>query len=174
MSDLYDRIVEQRGSLERLVASIPGFKGYQDKQARRTADELLRAHVANAVQQRIQRLVRIEKILLDTVGMSAVSKTRDLKAKMQHYHDKIESLAPGYSGMWAQMKIGAEELETIYSFDEAQIRYVEQFDTLLDAIEVRAKAGENADDTVYDFDSVVSEALDALNLRDELFTGLAK
>ena len=45
-SSLYDQIISQRGSVENLMAKIPGFKGYHDKQARRQADTILRQHLA--------------------------------------------------------------------------------------------------------------------------------
>ena len=44
-SELYNEIVAQRGSLENLIAKIPGFKGYHEKNARRQADKLLRQHL---------------------------------------------------------------------------------------------------------------------------------
>ena len=48
MSDLYDQIVSQRGQFERLIARIPGFRGYVDKGARRTADRMLRDQIADS------------------------------------------------------------------------------------------------------------------------------
>ena len=77
MSELYDQIVGQRGTLENIVASIPGFKGYQDKQARRTADRMLREHLAQLIQQRHDRFVRIEKLILDNGGMKYMPRTRN-------------------------------------------------------------------------------------------------
>jgi hypothetical protein len=174
MSELYDQIVQQRGSLERLVARLPGFRGYQDKQARRTADTMLRDYIAEQIKQRIQRLVSIEKIILDKLGMSLMPKTRDVKGKIQLYHDKVATRAPGYSGMWSQMKIGDEELEKIYSFDEAQIRYMDQVDEKLEALEIAAKSGEGVEDAIYALDTVVSEAIDALALRDDVLVKLSK
>jgi hypothetical protein len=174
MSELYDQIVQQRGSLERLVARLPGFRGYQDKQARRTADTMLRDYIAEQIKQRIQRLVSIEKIILDKLGMSLMPKTRDVKGKIQLYHDKVATQAPGYSGMWSQMKIGDEELEKIYSFDEAQIRYMDQVDEKLEGLELVAKSGEGVEDAIYALDAVVSEAIDALALRDDVLVKLSK
>ena len=174
MSELYDQIVQQRGSLERLVARLPGFRGYQDKQARRTADTMLRDYIAEQIKQRIQRLVSIEKIILDKLGMSLMPKTRDVKGKTQLYHDKVATQAPGYSGMWSQMKIGDEELEKIYSFDEAQIRYMDQMDEKLEGLELAAKSGEGIEDAIYALDAVVSEAITALALRDDVLVKLSK
>jgi hypothetical protein len=173
MSDLYDQIVQQRGSLEQLVARIPGFRGYQDKQARRTADRMLRDYIAGQITQRVDRLVRIEKVILNNMGMEYMPKTRDAKGKVQHFHDKVKTAAPGYSGMWAQMKIDSEALERIYSFDEAMIRYVERIDLALDRLEQAAMSREGLDEAIWELDGVAAEAIQAFDLRDDVLTELS-
>ena len=55
MSELYDQIVSQRGSMQRLLARIPGFRGYQDKAERRNADMMLRDHIAGELAKRVKR-----------------------------------------------------------------------------------------------------------------------
>jgi hypothetical protein len=172
MSDLYNKIVNSRGSFENLVARIPGFKGYQEKQARRTADRLLRDYIAGLVDERLRRLVRIEKLILDNGGLSYMSKTRDIKGKLQLYRDKIATAAPKYDGMWAQMKIGNDELDKIYSFDEAQIAYVDRIDVELDHLQNAATSKEGIDTAIFEFGGLLDEAIDAFNLRDDVLTEL--
>ncbi len=175
MSDLYEKIVSQRGSFERLIARLPGFKGYQDKQARRTADRMVREYIAGELDKRIDRLIRLEKLLLDVDGgMSYMPRTRSAKSRMQLYRDKIFTQAPGYDGMWAQMKIGAEELEKIYSFDEAHIGYADKFDEALDKFEQAILSKENLEQVIWDLESLASEAIEAYDLRDEVLTNLSK
>jgi hypothetical protein len=174
MSTLYDKIVSNRGSFERLVAQIPGFKGYQEKQARRTADRMLRDYISGELDERIRRLIRIEKLILDTIGMSLMPRTRDVKGKLQLYRDKIATAAPKYDGMWAQMKIGTEELETIYSFDEAQMVYVGKLDESLDALEKAALAKDGLETVIYEFDGLLNEAIEAFNLRDDILIGFSQ
>lgn len=175
MSDLYEKIVSQRGSFEKLIARLPGFKGYQDKQARRTADRMVREYISGEIDKRVDRLVRLEKLLLDMQGgMSYMPRTRSAKSKMQLYRDKIATEAPGYSGMWAQMKIGAEELERIYAFDEAQIGYADKFDMALDTLEQAILNKENLEQVIWDLETLAAEALDAYDLRDEVLTNLSK
>ncbi len=170
MSQLYDRIIQQRGSLEKLVARIPGFKGYQENQARRSADTMLREYLARQIQQRVDRMVQIEKLVLDVLGLSYMSRTRDVKGKIQLYHDRVDSAMPGYSGMWAQMKIGSEELETIYAFDEAQMRYVDMLDDALERFREAVMNKDGVDAALMAVDDVATEANEAFKLRDDLLT----
>jgi hypothetical protein len=174
MSELYDRIISQKSGLEELVMKIPGFRGYQEKQARRTADRILRDYIAGEIERRIERLIKLEKKILDKVGMGHISKTRDAKQQMQIFHDKVKTAAPKYDGMWAQMKIGTEELERIYSFDEAMIRYVSQMDEALDAIEGAIAEPDGLESAVEKLYDVAGEAGQAFDLRDDMLTGLSK
>lgn len=174
MTDLYDRIMEQKGSFERLVMRIPGFKGYQEKQARRTADRMLRDYIAGEIEKRIDRLVRSERRILDKMGLGLMTQTREAKTAMQIYHDMVKTAAPKYDGMWAQMKIGTAELEKIYNFDEAQIRYVDRFDELLTALESAVESKEGIETAVENLHMAASEAQDAFSLRDQVLTDLSK
>jgi hypothetical protein len=166
-SELYQQIVSQRGSLENLVARIPGFKGYHEKQARRTADRLLRERLTEEVDQHITRFGRLQNELLDNgKGLSFMSRAREVKSQMQAYRDEISTAAPKYSAMFAEVKITEEVLDRIYAFDEAQFRYLLQFESVIDKLEkaIRSEKGvEEALDAIYD---VAVTARDAFDLRD--------
>lgn len=174
MSDLYDKIISQRGSFENLVAKIPGFRGYLDNKARRAADRLVRDHVAGEYDARIARFGDIEKALLDGGGLSYMSKTNAVKSELQHLHDLIATAAPGYSGAFEQIKITSEDLEKIYSFDEAMIRYVDQLDAVLNTFETAASSKTGIEEALTGVDKVVSEAEQAFSLRDDVITQLSK
>lgn len=174
MSDLYDRIISQRGGLENLVARIPGFRGYLDNKARREADRLLRDHLSDQFTSRINRFFDIEKALLDSSGLSYMSKTNNLKTRLQHFRDRIKTAAPGYSGFFDPIKVTPEDLERIYSFDEAMIRYVDQFDEALNTLSGAVSASSGIDEALTALDKLVTEANEAFTLRDDVLTGLSK
>jgi len=174
MSDLYDQIVSQRGSLERLVARIPGFGGYLDKAARRTADRMIRDFVADALQQRIDRLAGIERKLLDGGGLQYMSETRSAKTKLQIFHDRVKAAAPGYSALDSAVKIGSAEMEKLYSFDEAQIRYTDQLDEALNALEQAAITNSGVEDAIAAVAKAADEANEAFSLREDVLTNLGK
>jgi hypothetical protein len=174
MSELYDKIVNQRGSLESLVAKIPGFKGYQDKTARRNANTMLREYITAQIQQTLDKMVSIEKLVLNNAGLAYMTRTRDAKRKIQMFHDRVDAAMPGYDGMWAQMKIGADELEKIYAFDEAILDYVERIDLTLDKLKDAAIANDGLENAIYEVEEVSQEALDAYALRDDVLTEISQ
>lgn len=173
MSDLYQQIMNQRGSFERLLERIPGFRGYLDRAHRRTADRMLRDYIADLIAQRIQRLTQVEKRLLDNGGLSYMSKTASVKTKMQTYHDRVKAAAPGYSGFMEAITVDAEALERIYSFDEAQMRYADRFDEALSALET-AEGVDGINAAINALDALAVEANQAFNLREDVLTNLNK
>jgi hypothetical protein len=174
MSDLYDKIISQRGGFENLVAKIPGFRGYLDNKARRAADRLVRDHIADEYSARIDRFSDIEKTVLDGGGLASMSKTAAVKANLQHFRDLVKTAAPGYSGAFEQIKIMPDDLEKIYSFDEAMIRYVDQLDAALNTLDTAAASKTGIDEALAGVDKVTAEAEQAFSLRDDVLTQLSK
>jgi hypothetical protein len=174
-SELYNQIVSQRGSLENLIAKIPGFKGYAEKQARRTADRLLRDQLATELDVHITRFGRIQNDLLDGgKGLKYMTRAREVKSKLQAYRDVVATAAPKYSAMWAEVKIDESALDKIYAFDEAQFRFLSQFETAINDLDASVKSGEGMEavlDKVYD---VAATAMDAFALRDNEILNIAK
>ena len=167
-SSLYDQIVNQRGSLENLMSKIPGFKGYHEKEARRQADTILREHLAGEVEALIRRYDRLQNDLLDGgKGLKYMSKAREVKSKMQLYRDKITTAAPKYSGMFEAIKITPEILDRIYAFDEAQYRFLTQFDVALENLKSAIESGEEIEDALDKVYDVATTAAEAFDLRDE-------
>lgn len=178
MSDLYDQIVAQRGSFENLLSRIPGFRGYIDKAGRRTADRMIRDHVADALQQRVNRLAQIERNLLDKGGLGFMSKTQSAKTKLQTFHDRVKAAAPGYSGFMEAVKVEAEDLERVYSFDEALMRYADRFTDALNGLNAAANSTEGMVEAVTAaisaLDSLTIEANEAFDLRDDVLSGISQ
>ena len=156
------------------MARIPGFSGYLDNKVRRAADRLVRDHIADELTTRIGRLVEIEKVILDKGGLNLMTRTSSAKLKLQLFRDKVKTAAPGYSGLFEQIKITAADLDKIYSFDEALIRYADQFDGTLDSLAKAVNEQSGIENAITELDRVTVEAIDAFSLRDDVLTNLSK
>ncbi len=184
MSDLYDQIVRQRGSFENLLARIPGFRGYLEKASRRTADQMLREYIAAQLHQRVKRYVMVEeKVLRLEDGLGHMARMSDVKSKLQLYRDRISSAVPEFGGFAAAVKVDDEALDRIYAFDEAQVRYLDQIDNALDALENAVDEAVTplveGDARTFDaelaaLEQLIREAQDAFDLRDQVLTSLHK
>lgn len=172
MSDLYNQIINDRGSFERLVARLPGFGGYLDRAARRTADRLLRDHLAEAVDRQVKRLAQVERRLLDKGGMAYMTRTQEAKARLQMYHDRLKGASPGYSGFFEAIKIDAAELDLIYGFDELQMVHIDRLDGALDALAGAAERGQDVDTAIDNVSTLAREANDAFLQREQKLLNL--
>lgn len=171
MSELYERIINEKGKLENLVMKIPGFKGYHEKQARRQADQMLRDYLSDQVSACNDRLLQLEKKILKLDGgLSLMSATREAKDQLRIYSDRLRAAAPGYSGMWSAIKIGNAELEELYAFDEAQLKYIEQINAKLDQLEAAIRDNEQVADAISAVYDVALEADQAFKLREDVLT----
>lgn len=172
MNDLYHQITSQRGTMEKILARLPGFRGYMEMNSRRQADRMVREQVAGQLRQQLNRLTTIENALLDAGGLSYMSKTRSAKTKLQTYIDRIATDNPGYSGFYDAIKIGPDDLQIVYSFDLALLDYVEKFKEKIDALQKAGTAKEAVEPAIQDLDALTLEANEAYSLRDNVLTGI--
>ena len=168
MDDLYSRIVSERGSVETLLLKLPGFRGYMEMNARRQADRMIREQVAEQLRQQLNRIATIEKTLLDEGGLKYMSKTRSAKTKFQTLVDRIATDTPGYSGFFDAVKIGPDDLQVIYSFDQALFDYVEKFRQKLDVLQEAAEKNEGVAPLISELDGLTIEANEAYSLRENV------
>lgn len=174
MSDLYNQIVGQEGRLQSIAERIPGFRGYLDNKARREADRMLRDYLADMLSTRINRFVEVEKQLLNGGGLSYMSETSSAKTRLQTYRDRVKAAAPGYSGFFAMIDVTPEKLDALYSFDEAQVRYIDRLDEAIAAFSSAVNANEGVDAAITGVDRLSIEAMEAFALREDVLTGLDK
>ena len=172
MSELYDRIVSQRGRLANLVNRIPGFRGYQDKNDRRKADRLLRDYIADQIGNTITEFTRLENKILNAGGLKHMSYTREIKAKIQAYEDRVNAAELGYSGMFAQISIDTPELDKLYAFDEAQLNYVDSLEIAIEELSKSLASDEAIEEALNNVQLVAVEANDAFKLRDDVILNL--
>ncbi|MCL4247614.1 MAG: hypothetical protein KJ065_05660 [Anaerolineae bacterium] len=169
MSDLYERIISQRDALPRLMERIPGFTGYLDLTARRAADRMIRDYVSGEVQKRLTRLADIGKRLLDSEGgLSRMSKLESARSKWQLYHDRVKAAAPGYQGFFELKKVDALALEHLYSFDDAQLRFVDRLDEAVTALDQAVRDQADVGAAIEALEQAAVEANEAFLLRDDV------
>ncbi|GAB4547854.1 MAG: hypothetical protein OHK0023_09830 [Anaerolineae bacterium] len=172
MTDLYQKIISQRSGLERIIAKIPGFRGYKEMTARREADRMIREHVVELLREQMQRLVSVEKSILQKGGLAVAGKTREAKTQFQIFIDRVNTAAPGYAGFYSAQKVGSEELERIYAFDAALVEYVDRLRDAIDTLETAARSDKSVDEAISVLETVANEANAALNMRDDVITGI--
>lgn len=172
MSDFYKRITDLHGSVEKLAGSIPGFKGYLERQDRRAADKLLREKVARGLTSGLDELYRVQKRLGESGGMKYLGRTQVVATRLQTLVDKISSAPQGYAGLFDAVKIDEGVLAKVYDYDVGLLMYIDQL-----ALGVRALGGavggDGVEAVVSGLEGLVSELEGNFAKRVEVMQGMA-
>lgn len=132
MSDLYDQVTSDQDPFTKLLAKIPGFKGYIERSTRRSADKLLREQIANQFGQLHRRVGELQEDFAASGNLEYLDDLETAATKIQTFIDKISHAAYGYAGFFDAIKIKEDELAKIYAFD---LKLLEMADEIERAIE---------------------------------------
>jgi hypothetical protein len=118
MPDIRQRVEEDRGLLKKIQLIIPGSRGYRIREDLRDSDKMLRQELNKRLGLQHRQL---EEFRLELVRSAPMSKNLELLGGIVNQYKKVEGLVAhgesGYSGIAADIKIGAEELNHLYDYD---------------------------------------------------------
>ena len=127
MTDSFvDRAEKKMGALERVFKGLPLVREYNDKELRREADRRLRQLLASELEQEKQRLYDLQKQLLRGGGLAWMDDADGAIQRLQTLIDRIKSASYGYAGLFAAVKIEAEQLDALHRFDMALAERAQQ------------------------------------------------
>ena len=167
MSDLYDRVVSQQDALKKLIAKLPGFKGYFAMVDRRQADKVLREVIADRFQAQWARLSAIQRDMVKAGKIELVDDVEEASIKLRTFVDRVKTASYGYTGFFDAVKIGEAELTQLYNYD---LTLMELGDAVASAID-NLEASMDTDGFPAALRNTVQKAqdsIDAFNKRSEL------
>jgi hypothetical protein len=124
-----ERAREQRNWLERLMAKIPGFKSYVNRELRRDVDKLQREHLSGEVREIRDRLRGMARDYTDAGRIPVLQGFDRLDKKLDGLSQAIRFADYGNSGFFDPVKIGEPELERLYEHDCSILDDLEALDT---------------------------------------------
>ena len=138
MSDFYDKVLGDEDPIKKLLAKIPGFKGYVERGDRRMSDKLLRENIAESFESQYQRLFGLQRELISAGGLAYIDDLEAAAIKLRQFIDRIRTAAYGYAGLFDAVKVNEDELAAIYQYDSA----------LLDSVEIITRAIDNVEASI--------------------------
>ncbi len=135
MSDLFDRVTSQQDPLKKLLAKIPGFKGYIERVDRRSADKLLRETISNNFQAQWQRISSIQRDLINAGQIDVLDEVEIASTRLRQFIDRIKTAEYGYSSFFEPTKINEAELEKVYQYDLALVTLGDEVTSAVDNLE---------------------------------------
>ncbi|MCK4315060.1 MAG: hypothetical protein KAX24_04750 [Anaerolineae bacterium] len=171
MGDIYEKVKDSRTALEKLTDFIPGWGGYQERQTRRKADQLLRQTLAEKLAGQRQRLDVAQKDLINHGKMDLLDDIGSAVTQLQTFIDRVRLASYGYSGLFDAAKINEAELEQMYNFDAALFAYVERLDAANDRLRQAIPSGEGLVETIRIVQDICREANSTFDQREHVILG---
>lgn len=167
MSDLYDRVISQQDVLKKLIAKIPGFKGYFAMVDRRSADKLLREVIADRYQVQWARLSAIQRDLVNAGNIEVLDDVENASIKLRTFTDRVKTAAYGYIGFFDAVKINEAELTQLYQYDLTLLTMVDSVTAAIDNLEASIDT-DGFPAAIRNTVQKAQESIDAFNKRSEL------
>jgi hypothetical protein len=171
MGDIFEKVKDSRTALEKLLDIIPGWGGYQERQNRRKADQVLRQTLAEKLAGQRRKLDAAQKDLIEHKRMDLVDDVGSAVTQLQTFADRVRLATYGYSGMFDAVRINEAELEQMYNFDLALFQYVDRLDEATDHLREVIPSGEGLVETVRIVQDICQEANSTFGQRDHLILG---
>jgi len=159
---------------ERLLAEIPGFRGYKQKEIRRESDKLIRNHLTIKLTTARTNFKTIFQRMADNRQLDVLTDMDRLSAKFDRVIEKISHASYGYSGFFDAVKIQEAALDRMTNFDNQLIDQVNSISTEVDAFktEVSKQNFANAKDRVQNLTDTVETLDETLSKREEVIMGV--
>lgn len=124
--NFYEKAKGEMRLSERIVAAIPGFRGYKEKELRRESDRLIRNHLHRKLAQAKSDLRDIFQKLSDRRFFEALTDVDRLVARFDRVAAKIDHASYGYAGFFNIVKIREGNLDKMIDFDNQLVDEVEE------------------------------------------------
>jgi hypothetical protein len=168
MLDTHGKVEESRTGLEKLLDIIPGWGGYQERQNRRKADQLLRQTLAEKLTAQRRNLDVAQKELISHGKIDLVDDIGSAVTQLQTFADRVRTATYGYSGMFDAVRINQAELEQMYNFDAALFDYVERLDAASGRLREAISIGEGLEETIRIVQGICREANSTFDQREHV------
>lgn len=172
MSDIFDKVSGQKDAFTKILAKIPGFKGYIERGDRRMSDKLLREKIADEFASLNKRVSSLQRELVDQGELALVGNLENAAIKLNQFTDRIRTASYGYAGVFDAIKIKEEELDQVYAYDNALLELSDKVSSAIDNVETSIGT-EGLDAAIRNLIAVSQDCVDAFNKRDEVMRDIA-
>jgi hypothetical protein len=157
-------------TFRRVSRIFPGIPSYQDREALRTQDKVIRGGLAAQLDLQIARVDRLKGGLTGQGHLSPLAELDRLTRRLQRLTDMIRFARYGYSGMNATNPIDEEKLAELYEYDLSLADTIQRLGAAIDALERRSSDGwkEGAPAEV---NQGIDRLEEKINGRENLFRG---
>ena len=171
---VYDKAKEGMRLSERILAALPGFGGYKEKELRRESDRLVRNHL-------YERLMDARKDLKETFQILSENRVQEVLTDMDHLvmrfdrvSESINHASYGYAGFFNVVKIDEPKLDKMIQFDTDLIDSVNNIVEETESFKKEAakQQFENVRNHISNLEDMIEALEDTFEQRHEVIEGV--
>jgi DNA replication initiation complex subunit (GINS family) len=172
--DLYEKAKGEMRLSERILAELPGFRGYKEKELRRESDRLIRDHLYAKLMKARSDLKEVFQQLSQQRRFEVLTDMDQLVTKYDRVAEKINHASYGYTGFFDVVKVDEEKLDKMIEFDSQLIDEVQTVEDEASAFkkEITKKGFEKAKDHVQETNEALQTLEDTFDQRGEIILGV--
>ena len=115
--DIYEKAKSEMRLSERILAALPGFRGYKEKELRRESDKLIRNHLYQRLSEARKDLKEVFQKLSDHRLQEVLTDMDRFIMRFDRVAEKINHASYGYAGFFNVVKIDEPKLDKMVEFD---------------------------------------------------------
>jgi hypothetical protein len=171
--DVYETAKSEMRLSERILAELPGFRGYKEKELRRESDRLIRNHLYLRLSKAKTDLREIFQTIASRRMFDSMSTMDKVVAKMDRVVEKVNHASYGYSGFFDVVKIKEKNLDRMIEFDNKLVDDVEKIAEEIKNFksEVLAQKFDNSRNNIQTLDETLDTFEEAFDKREEVILG---
>ncbi len=171
---MYEKAKEEMRLSERILAELPGFRGYKEKELRRESDKLIRNHL-------YLRLTEARKDIKEVFEKLSENRLQEVLSDMDHFimrfdrvAEKVNHASYGYAGFFNVIKIQEDKLDKMNDFDTGLLDDVEKIvaETTAFKKEVTARNFDKVNEYIHSLSDMLEALEEAFDGREEEIMGV--
>ncbi|MBN1617830.1 hypothetical protein JW887_00610, partial [Candidatus Dojkabacteria bacterium] len=171
MNDIFNQVVGDQDFIKKLLAKIPGFKGYIERGDRRMSDKILRESIANEFESLYQRISGLQRDLISQGGLAFIDDLEAAAIKVRQFIDRVRTASYGYAGIFDAIKIKEEELAKVYEYDASLLDLSDRVSSAIDNIETSIGT-DGLPASIKYLTNLAQEAVESFNKRSEVMRNI--
>ncbi|KUK45697.1 MAG: hypothetical protein XD73_1431 [Anaerolinea thermophila] len=171
MSDILEKVTGDQDFFKKILAKIPGFKGYIERGDRRLSDKILREKIADEFEVHYQRVSSLQRDLISQGELQYIDDLEASALKLRQFIDRVKTASYGYAGIFDAIKIKQDELDQVYQYDYALLTLSDEVASAVDNVETSIGT-EGLDAALRHLRTVSQQCVDAFNKRSEVMQGI--
>jgi len=171
---MYEKAKGEMRLSERILAEIPGFRGYKEKELRRESDRLIRNHLYLKLTEARKDLKEIFQKLSDNRLQEVLTDMDRFIMRFDRVSEKINHASYGYAGFFNVVKVNEEKLDNMIEFDNGLIDDVDKIvaETTAFKKEIMKQNFEKVREYIQNLSDMTEELEEAFSGREEVIMGV--